>query len=144
MDAQVTAIDTRARTAGRGLHVALWIVQGLLALAFGMAGVMKVSLPIAELAEKLPLAADLPRLVRFIGVSELAGAIGLILPALLRIRPRLTALAGVGLVTVMLLGSIFHATRGEWSPIAINAVLGGLAAFVAWGRFRGAPIAARA
>jgi putative oxidoreductase len=131
---------------GPWLHRGLWVVQVLLALAFGMAGVMKVSLPVADLAAKgLAWTTAVPEgLVRFIGASELAGAIGLLVPAATRIRPGLTALAGLGLVLVMVLASAFHVSRGELQALPINLVLGGLAAFVAWGRGSRAPIAPRA
>jgi hypothetical protein len=82
-------------------------------------------------------------LVRFIGASELAGALGLILPAATRIKPSLTPLAASGLIVVMVLAAAFHASRGELQALPINFVLGGLAAFVAWGRFRRAPVEAR-
>jgi len=82
-------------------------------------------------------------LVRFIGAAELAGAIGLLLPGLLRIRPVLTPLAGIGLATVMLLATGFHVTRGEYGVLAMPLGLGALAAFVAWGRLRAVPIASR-
>jgi uncharacterized membrane protein YphA (DoxX/SURF4 family) len=126
------------------LHIALWIVQVLLALAFGMAGFMKLTAPVAELAQKMiwPGAVP-PALVRFIGASELLGAIGLVLPAATRIRPGLTALAGAGLTLVMVLAAVFHLSRGEAKMLPINLVIGGLAAFVAWGRARRAPIAPR-
>ena len=81
--------------------------------------------------------------MRFIGLSEIAGAIGLVLPALTRIKPILTAWAAVGLTTIMVLAMIMHAVRGELGALPMNAVLGGMAAFVAWGRFRWAPIAPR-
>jgi hypothetical protein len=81
--------------------------------------------------------------VRFIGVAELAGALGLILPAATRIQPRLTALAAVGLATMMALAIPFHLMRGETGAIVFNLVLGSLAAFVAWGRERRAPIEPR-
>jgi putative oxidoreductase len=141
-----TAVSVAAPAAAvKGLHIALWVVQVVLALMFGMAGVMKATTPIPELAQQLPWADQVPAaLVRFIGISELTAAIGLILPAATRIKPGLTALAGVGLVIIMVLASIFHASRGEYSAIAINTVLGSLAAFVAWGRGKRAPIAPRA
>jgi len=83
------------------LNVAVWIVQVLLAVGFGMAGVMKSTAPIADLSAKMPWVSAVPEaLVRFIGVSELVGAVGLILPAATRIRPGLTALAAAGLVVV--------------------------------------------
>lgn len=139
------ASSTKVPPAGRGLHIGLWVVQVLLALAFGMAGVMKLTTPIEGLvAQGLNYAADIPGLIRFIGASELAAAIGLILPSLTRIQPRLTALAAAGLVLIMILAALFHASRGEFSAIGINAVIGGLAGFVAWGRGKRAPIAPRA
>jgi uncharacterized membrane protein YphA (DoxX/SURF4 family) len=125
----------------KALHFSLWGVQLLLGLAFLAAGAMKTTTPLEVLAQRMP---GLPGgLVRFIGVSELAGGLGLILPAATRIKPGLTALAGVGLATVMVLAAIFHLSRGEFGAVPVNALLGGLAAFVAWGRGKKAPIAAR-
>ena len=126
------------------MNVGLWIVQVLLAAAFGMAGVMKTTRPIAELAQSMVWPGDIPAaLVRIIGTAELLGAIGLVAPAVTRIKPVLTPLAACGLVTVMFLATVFHLTRGEYFALPINLVLGGLAAFVAWGRWQRAPIAAR-
>ncbi|MFZ5479665.1 MAG: DoxX family protein [Myxococcota bacterium] len=121
----------------KGLHYGLWTVQLLLAAAFGMAGAMKATAPIAELAQNMPWVNDVPAaMVRFIGASEFLGAVGLVAPLATGIKPRLTALAAAGLVVVMALAAAFHASRGEYAGIGINAVLGGLAAFVAWGRLR--------
>lgn len=122
------------------LSAGLWTVQILLALAFGASGLMKATTPIADLAQKLPWVVDMPALTRFIGVSELLGAVGLILPAATRIQPKLTAVAAACLTLVMILAAGFHLSRGEGAHLAPNLVLGGLAAFVAWGRFKGAPI----
>jgi hypothetical protein len=125
----------------RTLHVGLWLVQGLLAVAFASAGFMKATMPIADLAANMPWAGDVPEaLVRFIGLSELAGAVGLVLPAALRWKPALTPLAALGLVTIMVLASLFHLSRGEAMVLPVNATLGALAAFVAWGRWFKAPI----
>jgi hypothetical protein len=136
---------TAAKGTSKGLHIGLWFVQILLAVAFGMAGFMKTTMPFDALNKAMPwtLVVGEPG-VRFIGASELAGALGLLLPSITRILPILTPLAGVGLTTVMVLASAFHASRGELGVLPINFVLGSLAAFVAWGRFRRAPIAARA
>lgn len=128
----------------RVLHYSLWAAQVLLGLAFAAGGAMKATTPIAELALKMPWAAAIPEaLTRFIGISELAGGVGLILPSLTRIKPVLTAFAGVGLAIIMVLAALLHVQRGEFAALPINFVLGGLAAFIAWGRFRGAPIAPR-
>ena len=83
-------------------------------------------------------------LVRFIGVAELAGALGLLLPALTRRKPVLTAWAATGLLVMMALALVVHIARGEPQALPVNFVLGGVAAFIAWGRFRGARIAPRA
>lgn len=127
----------------KGLDIGLWAVQIILGAMFTMAGAMKTFTPIDQLAETLPWVAELPGLVRFIGVSELAGGLGLILPAALRIRPGLTPLAALGLLIVMILGAGFHAMQGEWSSLPVNVVLGGLAAFVLWGRTQKLPIQPR-
>lgn len=131
-------------TPGRTLRISLWVVQVLLALVFGFAGAMKATQPIEALAPNMPWVLAVPALVRFIGVSELLGAVGLVLPSLTRIQPKLTPIAASALLLVMVLAAGFHAVRGEWSAIIGNIVLGALAAFVAWGRFRKAPIASRA
>ncbi|HEX6277859.1 MAG TPA: DoxX family protein [Polyangiaceae bacterium] len=131
-------------TAPKAWNIALWVVQVLLAVSFGMAGWMKATQPIAELAEKMVWPGAVPAaLVRFIGVTELAAAIGLILPAATRIKPVLTPLAAIGLVVVMVFAAIFHVARGEFGALPINFVYGALAALVAWGRLRKAPIAPR-
>ena len=118
------------------MNLGLWIVQLLVGAAFAMAGVMKSTRPISELAARMPWVREVsPATVRFIGVSELLGGIGLILPWATGIARFLTPLAAVGLVVVMLLAAVYHARRQEWAGIGINAVLGGLAAFVALGRW---------
>jgi uncharacterized membrane protein YphA (DoxX/SURF4 family) len=120
------------------MHILLWVVQVLLACAFGMAGVMKSTQPVDALTQAgIAWAGQIPLpMVRFIGVSELLGAIGLILPAATRIKPFLTPLAALGLLTIMILAMAFHLSRGEVQATPVNIVLGGLAAFVAWGRTR--------
>lgn len=126
------------------LRIALTVVQGLLAVAFGMAGATKLGTPISELAKGMPWVTDAPAaLVRFVAVAEIAGALGLVLPALTRVRPKLTALAGAGLATVMLLALALHVSRGELAMIPVNLTLGALAAFVAWGRGVAAPVSPR-
>lgn len=139
--AQSAAVVSSPR---RGLHLALWVAQVVLALVFAMSGFPKVAKSLADISRDLPFMATMPgALVRFIGVSELAGAVGLILPALTRFKPLLTAWAGVGLATVMVLASVFHLSRGEVDKLPVNVVLGGIAAFIAWGRFRKARIPSR-
>ncbi|MFH9550731.1 DoxX family protein [Streptomyces sp. NPDC017435] len=111
-------------------------MQAVLAVMFAMAGVMKSTQPKDKLVEKLPWVADFsPGTVRFIGIVEFAGALGLILPAATDIATVLTPLAAVGLGIAMLLAAAYHARKKEFPPIGLNAVLLILAALVAWGRF---------
>jgi uncharacterized membrane protein YphA (DoxX/SURF4 family) len=138
-----TTTSTTVRTP-RALHITLWILQALLAAAFLATGLMKLALPVAQLAGQMPWVNDVPAfLVRFIGLAEFAGALGLILPALTRIRPNLTPLAALGLIAVMVFASIFHLTRGEGMMVPANLLLAALAGVIAWGRTRKAPIQAR-
>ena len=133
--------DANARP-GKKLNIGLWIAQVLLLIAFGAAGSMKLFNPAA--AEMARTQANMPyALTYFIGVAELLGALGMILPAATRIQPKLTGLAGIGLLTIMVLALGFHITRGELSHTPPVLVLGALAAFVAWGRLKKAPIARR-
>lgn len=128
----------------KGLHIALWVVQGLLAATFLAAGLMKATAPIEQLQASMPwVGGAMGQLVRFIGAVEILGGLGLLLPAATRIKPWLTPLAALGLTTVMVLAAATHISRGESRVVGINAILGGLAAFVAWGRARKAPIPAR-
>lgn len=127
----------------KAFHISLWVVQIALAIAFGMAGLMKVSKPIPELAANgMGFVNHMSEsMVRFIGSTQILGAIGLILPAALRIKPILTPMAAIGIAIIMILAIREHVTHHE--PIVANLVLLGLAAFVAWGRFAKAPIQAK-
>ena len=110
---------------------ALWIVQALLALLFLFAGGMKLILPVEELTKQMPLPGAF---LRFIGVAEVLGAIGLILPGLLRIRPGLTPLAAAGLVIIMIGATVLTLSSGGVAPALFPLVVGLLSAFVAYGR----------
>ncbi|MER6007638.1 DoxX family protein [Nonomuraea sp. NPDC051941] len=119
------------------MNVVLWIIAGLLALAFLGAGLMKLSQPKEKLATSgLAWTEDFSAgAVKGIGALEVLAGIGLILPAALGIVPVLTPLAAAGLVIVMIGAAVVHVRRKEYQGIAINAVLLLLAAVVAWGRF---------
>ena len=115
---------------------ALWIVQGLLALLFLFAGGMKLVMPLEKLAGPVQLPGAF---LRFIGVAEVLGAIGLILPGVLRIRPGLTPLAAAGLVIIMIGASALTLASGDVAMALIPLGVGLLSAFVAYGRWRLAP-----
>jgi hypothetical protein len=109
--------------------VGLWIVQALLALIFAVAGGMKLVLPLAMLTEQTLLPG---LLVRFMGVAEVLGAVGLMLPELLHIRPVLTPLAGIGLVIIMAVATVITLAGGDVARATIPMALGLLTAFVAY------------
>jgi uncharacterized membrane protein YphA (DoxX/SURF4 family) len=139
-----TAARPHAARPRRALHIALWVAQVLLAGMFLMTGFMKLTQPVDALAGQMPWVLSFPAaVVRLIGAIEIAGALGLILPSLTRIQPRLTPLAALGLVLVMLGASALHLSRGEGAVVPMNVVLAAVASFVAWGRSKAAPIAPR-
>lgn len=107
---------------------------------FLASGTMKIALPIAELAHVMSIPTVLGEgVTRFIGSCEVLGALGIVLPALTDIRPRLTPLAAAALGLVMVLATAYHATRSEFSSLPTTIALGSLAFFVAWGRLRALP-----
>ena len=112
---------------------ALWTVQVLLALLFLFAGGMKLVLPIEEMTRDMPMPGPF---LRFIGVVEVLGALGLVLPGLLRIRPGLTPLAAAGLVIVMIGATVVSFVRSGVLIALMPLVVGLLAAFVAYGRWQ--------
>jgi len=119
---------------------ALWIVQVLLALLFLWAGGMKLVLPIEQLTGALPMPGWF---LRFIGVAEVLGGLGLILPGLLRIAPGLTPLAAAGLVIIMIGATAITVASADLSMALIPLVVGLFAVFVAYGRWRLAPLRGR-
>jgi uncharacterized membrane protein YphA (DoxX/SURF4 family) len=126
------------------LHISLWAAQVVLGIIFIMPGFLKTTQPIDQLAESMPWVKEAPvALVRFIGISELLGALGLILPAWLRIKPMLTPLAAMGLFTIMVLAFGFHVMRSEYEVLPVNVLFGAIALFIAWGRYKKVPITAK-
>jgi hypothetical protein len=115
------------------MKVAVWIVSGLLAVAFLFIGGMKLITPTADMeamAEGVPVI-----LLRIAGTAEVLGALGLILPAATRILPILTPVAASGLVVVMIGATIANLVVGAYPVIVQTLALGALAGFVAWARF---------
>jgi uncharacterized membrane protein YphA (DoxX/SURF4 family) len=126
-------------------HYILWIVQILLALLFLFAGGTKMVMSIEAMNEMSRQSGQTPLpglLTRLLGVAEVLGALGLILPGLLRIRPGLTPLAAAGLVIIMI-GATVLTARVSVGGALMPFVVGLLAAFVAYGRWRLAPIPAK-
>ena len=120
------------------MNIALWIIAGLLAAAFLGAGVTKLTQPKEKLQANMPWVEDYSaRTVRLIGVAEVLGALGLILPQATGIAPILTPIAATGLVIVQALAIRTHARRGETQVLPANIALLLLALFVAIGRFAG-------
>jgi hypothetical protein len=119
---------------------ALWIVQGLLALLFLFGGVAKLIMPIEAMTEQIQLPGPF---LRFIGLAETLGGLGLVLPGLLRIRPGLTPLAAAGLVIIMIGATVITLATVGAPQALIPLVVGLFAAFVAYGRWRLAPLGSR-
>src|SRR4051794_20692549 len=118
------------------ISVALWIVQGGLAALFLFAGRMKLVMPIELMTEQLPLPGAF---IRFIGTVEVLGALGLVLPGILRIRPQLPPLAALGLVLIMQGAIGCTIAIMDFSQAAVPFGVGVLAAFVAYGRWQLVP-----
>lgn len=124
----------------KAINIALWLVQGFLALIFIWAAYTKLFQPLEEAAKMLPWAKDNPGLVKFTGIVELLAVLGMILPSALRIQPKLTVYAAYGIIVLMISAAVFHISRGEASLIGMNIFFLLLAAFVAWGRSKKVPI----
>jgi uncharacterized membrane protein len=119
------------------VNTALWVIQALVAAAFLLAGALKAFQPLETLTKRYVSLS--PPLVRFIGVAEILGGLGLILPMLTGIVPALTIAAAVGLVLIMVLAAIYHLRRGEFSRAPTSIVLGILAVVVVYGRLAVVP-----
>ncbi|MEW1840194.1 DoxX family protein [Nonomuraea angiospora] len=142
--------DIEQQPKGRGMRFtlsgALWSLQALWGFFFAGSGFGKVLLYDEALYAAAPRAvawyAAVPQsLIVFIGVLEVLGGVGLILPAMTGVKPKLTPLAAVGLTLTMILAAGFHIMRGEYELVPANLVLGGVAAFIAVGRWKLRPIA---
>lgn len=123
------------------LGAALWVAQAVLAFFFIWGAWMKLGMPLDEAAKMAPWVAVHPGLAKFTGVVDLLGGLGIVLPALLRIQPRLSVLAAVGIIVLQVLAMGFHLMRGEAMVLPMNVVLLALAAFVLWGRTKAVPFA---
>jgi hypothetical protein len=135
--------------ATKAFNVLLWTLQVLWGVFFSFTGFGKVlcydpAVWNHTLHQVAWFSAVPQGLVVFIGAGEFLGGIGLILPAMTGVKPKLVPYAAIGLTLVMILAAIFHIVRGEYSFfLPVNLVLGGVAAFIAYGRLMARPIAAR-
>jgi N-acyl homoserine lactone hydrolase len=122
------------------LHYTIWVLQWMLGVALIGAGSFKLSLPFDQAVEAFPWAADVPALFTVTSVLDILGGAGIILPSLIRILPRATVVAALGVVLLMLSSVVFYIVRGEASEIVPNVVMGTVAAGIAWARWRAVPI----
>ena len=123
------------------MNILLWVLQVLLALAFFAHGWMLL-FPPAAIVEQMN--ATMPRWFQlFLGIAEVLAAVGLTLPGVSRVQPWLVSCAAAGTMIVMICATIFHVMRGEMSSAVITAVLLAVGTFVAYMRWRVAPIQPR-
>jgi len=131
-------VNVLSPISGKGLSIGLWTTQIILALLFLFAGVMKFVMPVEEMTKNSSLPGSF---FHFIGVMEVLGGIGLVLPSLLRICPFLTPVAACGLVIIMAGATVTSIPMG-WISL-LPFLLGIMATFIAYGRFRLRPIQPR-
>ena len=131
--------------AGKFLGISLWIVQGLMFAAFLLFGFQKLFMPPEALAAmwQITWPVEYPNLLRIMGVVDTVGGLGILLPALTRIQPRLGVLAALGCIMLQLSAIIFHTMRGEFAALPLNVILLAFVAFILWGRGKRAPILPR-
>jgi uncharacterized membrane protein YphA (DoxX/SURF4 family) len=122
------------------MNIVLWILQFVLGIYFIFVGVNHFIVPPGLPAPMAWMYELSPGLHIFSGTAEILGGLGLILPAVTKIQTRLVPLAAAGLVLVMIGAMVWHIQRGEYSNIVMNLILAGLAAFVAYGRWKLVPL----
>lgn len=130
-----TTASNQPAKAGKPLVVGLWCAQTFICLSFVVFGYMKATYPIAMLASMWKWPGDLPAwFVRTMGVVDALGGLGVMLPALTRIMPRLTVWAALGCTVLQLCAITFHTSRGEYQALPLNFILLPICAFILWGR----------
>ncbi|GLU48371.1 DoxX family protein [Nocardiopsis ansamitocini] len=133
----------RRSPASRWLDITLWGIQWILASVFVGGGAWKLITPVAQLAEVFPWVGETPLALLYVTSGlDILGGLGVLLPALTRVKPQLTALAALGCSALQVCAIAFHLFRGE-TDVAFNVVLALLSAFVVWGRRAGAPVMPR-
>ena len=128
---------TNQQKSSKAMNIILWIAQVFVAAGFIWVAAIKLFQPIEKIAAMWPWTGEVPPLmVRLLGVVDLLGGLGLILPSLLRIKPRLTAFTAIAIIVLMVCAGIFHIARGEGAVIGVNIFFAVIAAFIAWGRMK--------
>ena len=124
------------------MDITLWIIQGLLAFVFLMAGIMKLTTPKDKLRDKVGDWVDgvSDTTIQGIGLAEFLGAVGVILPMLVGVVEIMTPVAAIGLSLTMVAGMALHAKRKEYKEVGINVVIMLLALFVVFGRLSLVPV----
>jgi putative oxidoreductase len=136
-------MENQPKTSKTLNYIILWIAQAFLAVTFIWAGYMKLFASIEELNKMWTWTTDNATLVKFTGVFDLLAGVGLVLPALLRIQPKLIIYAAYGTIGLMISASIFHISRNEAEQIGFNIFVTIIAAFIAWGRQKKVPFASK-
>ena len=137
-------VNDRPPLAKRAMNAALWTIPVLWGVFFNITGFGKVlcyKADVKTLHQVAWFSAEPQDLFVFIGVCEFLGGVGLILPAMTGVKPKLTSFAAFCLMLVMILAAVFHTVRGEYNFLPINLVLGGVAACIGYGRLFVMPIA---
>ncbi|MBI5653787.1 MAG: DoxX family protein [Chloroflexi bacterium] len=125
------------------MNIVLWIFQFLLGIYFFFTGIVHFIVPPGLPAPMAWMYELPPGLHYFSGIAEILAGVGLILPGLTRIQPRLTTFAALGLVLLMLGATVWHLPRGEFQNIVMNLILAGIAGFIAFGRSKLSPLKAK-
>uniref|UniRef100_UPI004047C424 DoxX family protein n=1 Tax=Roseivirga sp. TaxID=1964215 RepID=UPI004047C424 len=134
---------TTSNKPSKALNIILWIGQGLIALMFIWGAFAKLVQPLEETAKMMPWVAESPNLALSSGIIDLLIGLGIVLPTALRILPKLTTFAALGMIVHMIGAIVFHVSRGEASLIGMNIFLILIGGFIAWGRTKKVPILAK-
>lgn len=119
------------------LNIGLWVAQVFIALTFIGTAFWKALTPVDQLSKLIPWTGEFPPgFVFFIAAVDLLGGVGVILPTLLKIKPKVAVFAALGCAALMLSAVIFHFMRGEGAVTPFNFFMMGLSLFVAWGRWK--------
>ena len=139
-----TSTASSGSAAGKPLKIGLWTAQVIVFALFTLFGSMKLFMPVKQLAEMWVWPGQVPTwFLHLTGILDVAGGLGVLLPAITRASPRLTVLAALGCTLLQIAAIIFHLSRGEAAVVPLNVVLLGLSVFILWGRGKQAPIAPR-